>query len=141
MTLLTRAMDRTKAPQEPWKESVGDPHDAISAELATLENEMEHVERTAAAMIGTERELLGQLEEAAFLSGELGLRAIQATEEGRDYVAKQMLEEKGHYDAIVAEVRHRYQEARARVQELVEKLYGLKEQAFELRKKLGPPLN
>lgn len=141
MTLLTRVMDRTKASLQVWMDRIDDPQKSPEASLAELESEIDRAELTAATMIGTERELLSRLEEAAFMAGELGLRAMQAEEEGRDYVAKQMLEEKRHYDEVTAEVRIRYQDARTRVQELVEKLYGLKEQAHALRKQLEKPLN
>jgi phage shock protein A len=139
MTLLRRVLDRTKASLQDRMGRMEDPRGSLESALSELEREMESVERTAAVMIGTERELLSRLEDAAFLSGELGLRAAQAAEEGRGYAARQMLEEKRHYDDVIAEVRARYQDARSRVQELVEKLYGMKEQAFELRKQLQPP--
>ncbi|MFC0215206.1 PspA/IM30 family protein [Paenibacillus chartarius] len=141
MSLLTKVMDVTKSS---WNELLDkldqpeQPGDAIDAELGELEKRMDDLERTTAAMIGTERELQSQLEDVSFLSGELGLRAVQAAEQGRDTVAKQMLEEKQHYDEVIREIRQRYQETRARVQDLVEKLYAMKEQAHELRKRRGP---
>jgi phage shock protein A len=127
-------MDRTKATLQDWLERAEAPETSPLDTLAQLEREMETLEQTASALIGTERELLGRLEDASFLSAELGNRAAKAAEEGREHVARQMLEEKCYYDDIAVEMYARYQEARAHVQQLVEKLYALKEQAFELRK-------
>jgi phage shock protein A len=112
-------------------------HPVVSPEMtiAKLEDEIAEVERTAAYMIGTERDLLGSLEDAAFLAGELGLRAGQAAEEGRDFVVRQMLEEKAHYDDVAAELRVRYQDTRARARELVQKLYDLKERLYTMKKR------
>lgn len=135
MTLLTRVMDKTKTTFQEWMDRIDDPAASADQAIAGLEEEIGDVERTAAYMMGTERDLLGQLEDAAFLSGELGLRAAQAAEEGREFVARQMFEEKEHYDAVIAEVRIRYQDTRERVRGLVQKLYDMKEQLYTLKKR------
>lgn len=131
---LRRIKDSAKTTFQGWMDLIDDPSVSPEKAIAGLEDEIAEVEQTAAYMIGTERDLLGSLEDAAFLSGELGLRAAQAAEEGRDFVARQMQEEKEHYDAVIAEVRVRYQDTRARVRELVQKLYELKEQLYAMKK-------
>jgi phage shock protein A len=135
MTLLQKMVDRTKALAHEFLDKIEDPAVTLNQYLLELEEEIGRAELAAANLVGTERDLLGQLEEAAFISGELGLRASRAAQEGRDTVAKLMLEEKRHYDDKITEIKQIHLRTRAQIQDIVQRLYDLKEQLYRMKKK------